>query len=281
MYLIRSLSRDQIIHKFWDQVEKDFDLRRFRKRMQIVDVEGFYIPVWVSSVAVEGVCEYLEIEDRRVVRRSERIAYETPIGFCARRAVAAFAVTDVIYHFLKTFDEKLFVRLIDLSPEEWERTKLKVLNTEIDVSEVKDRMLEDAIDLARHKHGTKTVVFFYARSMFMQEPRLYFLPLWIIYYRVGSGVYRMALAGWDGCRVAASEPVLLLRRAVYVAGVSGAIVAASFLGSFLHLQVAIFGALLFILFSLAYILGRATVGGARIEHLYRKEVPTARGTVAW
>jgi len=289
VFIVESIGRDAAVSAFWKAVEADRDLRRLRNKIDLLEVEGFYVPAWIGRVMVDGVVEYIvrERRDNREYKRlvREDISFQSGIGFCARRAAATFGITDAIYYFLKTRERAKSQPLTEFPQEKWERVKLKVLNTEVDVSEVRERMCEDVADIVRSNYAHREVTYFRVYASLTEQPKLYLIPVWLAYYRYGEGTFRMALAGWDGARVAASEPVTGLHRALYTLGVFGLIAISSFLGGVIAYNlrigesISVPAAIFTFLTIAAPFLSYLIVKGARVERLYRKRVQAARGTV--
>ena len=284
--IVGSRDRSQIVDSFWRSVKKDPDLRRYGDKITLVDIEGFYIPAWIGEVRIEG-----KLTHRN---KSKAFSFTTGVGFCARRAVMTFGVMDVIYHFLQS--RPLSKPLTEISKDEWETMKLKVLSTELDRSEVRERMLEDAIDIVRSAYEEKkTLSYFSANASFAEEPVLILLPMWVVHYRCRRGCFRAAFAGWDGKRVAATEPMSLPHRVKYTLSAIGLTAAASFVGGALYYIILNFSnsastrsrgktilfllALLFAIYTAVLKLGQLAVRGSRTEYSVRLRVKTARGTV--
>ena len=236
MFLVPSLNKNQIAEAFWRNVERDFDLRRIRDSIQVVDIEGHYAPYWVGEVHVEGDVDYTvreeecetytdsqgETETRchTVEKHYHDRVYETLelIG-SARRQVESFGVDDVIRHYSKTRPSG--TRLLDVKEDQWERLKLEILNTEMDEEQAKLMMKEDAIDVIRNRYSSKAdrIDRFDVKADEPRNVRLLLLPMWTVYYRFENSIYHSVFAGWDGKRVASTEPMSTLRRAEYLGGV--------------------------------------------------------------
>jgi len=237
MFLVPSLNKNQIAEAFWRMVEKDFDLKRIRDSIQVVGVEGHYAPYWVGDVYVSGEVDYTVREEecetytdsqgntetrcRTVERHYHDVVSETLhlIG-PARRQVASFGVDDIVKHYSKTRPEEK--RLLDLDEGQWEKLKLEILNTEMDEEQAKLMMREDAIDVIRNRYSAKAdrIDRFDVKAEEPENARLVLLPMWTVYYKFENSIYHSVFAGWDGKRVASTEPMSTLRRAEYVGGVA-------------------------------------------------------------
>jgi len=146
----------------------------------------------------------------------------------ARRQVKSFGVDDLITHFSKTRPH--FKRLLDLEEGEWEKIKLEILNTEMDERQAKLIMREDAIDVIRNRFLAKSdrIELFDVHAGEPRDVKLLLLPMWTVYYRHRNSIFQAVFAGWDGRRVAATEPMNVLRQVQYLAGAGVGLAVASF-----------------------------------------------------
>ncbi|MDV3103595.1 hypothetical protein [Thermococcus waiotapuensis] len=231
IFIIPSVNKDAIAKAFWDHIEGDFDLKRIKDEIEVVEVEGHYAPYWSGIVHVYGTVRYMRREQEchtdskgrthcHTVERhyTERVDEDMHLLGSARRQVKSFGVDDVMNHFSKTRPEGK--RLLDLDGDEWGRIKLEILNTEMDERHARLMMREDAVDMVRnHFLGKSDRVERF--NIYADEPedvKLLLLPIWTVYYRYQNSIFQAVFAGWDGERVAATEPMNVFRRAQYLAG---------------------------------------------------------------
>ncbi|NJD99449.1 hypothetical protein E3E26_06580 [Thermococcus sp. LS1] len=245
IYIVPSLDKNAIAKAFWERVERDFDLKRIKDQLQIVDIEGHYSPYWKGSVHVEGEVEYTvrEEECRTYTDSSgeehtechtvekhyhDFVNEDIPLIGSARRQVKSFGVDDIIGHYSRSRPKGK--RLLDLDEDQWGKIKLEILNTEIDELQAKMMMREDAIDVIRNRYSAKAdrIDRFDIRAEMPESVSLVLLPMWTVYYKYGNSIYHVVFAGWDGKDVAATEPMTMLRRAQYI----GAIGLGSLIGAF-------------------------------------------------
>ncbi len=278
--IIPTLDKNAIAQAFWKRVERDFDLKRMKNMIELVDVEGHYAPYWVGTVHVEGDVEYTVQEEEchtdsegntecHTVERhyQEHVDRNLQLMGSARRQVQSFGVDDVIRHYRKSLVESK--RLMDLDGEEWGRIKLEILNTEMDENQAKLMMREDAVDVIRRKFSSKAdrIDYFDVRADEPENVSLLLLPMWTVYYKVENSIFHVVFAGWDGKDVAATEPMPIWRRAQYLAGavigvVMGAVGAAygGTVTSLAAIIATVFGA------GLSGYFGAKVLEGQRIEH---------------
>lgn len=247
IYIVPSLDKNAIAQAFWKEVEKDFDLRRIRDEIDIVGIEGHYAPYWNGNVHVHGTVRYMRREEEchtdsegnthcRTVEKhyTERVDENLRFLGSARRQVKSFGVDDLITHFSKTWPGGK--RLLDLEEEEWEKIKLEILNTEMDENQAKLIMREDAVDVIRNRFLAKSdrIELFDIHTKEPENVKLILLPMWTVYYRYGNSIFQTVFAGWDGKRVAATEPMNVLRQVQYLAGAGVGMAIASFGAAFLE-----------------------------------------------
>ncbi len=235
IYIVPSLDKNAIAQAFWKMVEKDFDLKRMKGELEIVDIEGKYAPYWAGRVHVEGKVRYMVREEEcesytdsegntetrcHTVERhyTERVNETLRLMGSARRQVGEFGVRDMVKHYSKT--NPAGKRLLDLGEGEWERVKLEILNTEMDEVQAKLMMHEDAIDVIRNRFDAKSdkIEEFDVRADEPEGLRLLLLPMWTVYYKHENSIFHAVFAGWDGKRVASVEPMPVWRRIQYLSG---------------------------------------------------------------
>ncbi len=231
IHIAPTLDKNSIAKAFWERVNRDFDLKRMKEQIDIVDVEGYYAPYWIGLVHVEGEVEYTVEEEEchtdsegntechTVERHYHDYIDETlKLMGAARRQVKSFGVDDVIGHYKKSSVEAK--RLLELDEGEWGRIKLEILNTEMDELQAKTMMREDAIDVIRRRYSSKAdrIDYFNVNADEPEGLMLLLLPIWTVYYKVENSIFHVVFAGWDGKDVAATEPMPIWRRAQYLTG---------------------------------------------------------------
>ncbi|WP_048149142.1 membrane protein [Palaeococcus ferrophilus] len=231
VYIVPTLDKNAVAKAFWDRVERDFDLRRMKEKLDIVDIEGHYAPYWVGTVHVEGIVEYTVREEEchtdskgnthcHTVERHyrDRVNENLDLIGSARRQVKSLGVEDLIRHYSKT--KPRGKKLLELDEDEWGRIKLEILNTEMDEAQAKSIMHEDAIDVIRDRYSSKAdrIDRFDVRADEPQNAHLVLLPMWTVYYKFENSIFHVVFAGWDGKDVMATEPMAAWRRAQYLAG---------------------------------------------------------------
>lgn len=271
VWIVPSKTRSEILGAFQERLRRDIDMRTIARDIDVFDVEGYYAPYWVGVVPAKGYVEYYkwvtEKRGKQTVRRKkhyrESFDRKVTVPLSARRQVAEFGVKEAVKHFLSSKPEAR--RLAELGQEEWEKMKITVLNTELDKNEAEKIVREDACDHVRNSYLSKAdgIEFFNCNPGKPESLRLILLPLWTVYYKYKNAVYRVVYTGWDAKDVAATEPVTLLRRALYLAGaVAGSFIASA--GFLSHSVNTIIGALV-IGVLLTYGSARALLRGARVE----------------
>ncbi|GAB6101893.1 hypothetical protein JCM16138_11160 [Thermococcus atlanticus] len=236
IFIAPSLGKDEVYRAFMHRVERDVDLRSLRDDIQVVEIEGRYVPYWEGRVYLKGEVKYMRRETechtvtdsqgntREECHTVERHYHEfidrnLHLMGSARRQVTDFGINDIIKHYKKKFPE--LKPLKELDEDEWQRIKLEILNTEMDERQARMLMKEDAVDVVREEYKAKSDRIEYFRCMpgEPEDVKLVLLPVWTVYYRYGNSIFKVAFSGWDGKDVAATEPMTALRRAMYVGGI--------------------------------------------------------------
>ena len=273
VYVLPAISQDSALREFWRIVKSDFDLRRLAREIDVFNVRGVYVPVWLGEVRVRGRISYYrrKVEDDKVkyVFYVDEIDDVMIVPLVARRQVAAIGVSEALNSLSKDVVERS-VKLKDVPVGEWETIRLEVLNTEFDKRAASLRIREDAIDVLREKYRRKADGID-AMVVEASEPRglkLLLLPIWQVYYRYRGSIYQVFLAGWSGHVLVKTEPVTPFRRALYVAGTLISILASSLIGAFVLASKEVkLGHVLFLILPLtiSYYLSSRIVAGVRVE----------------
>ncbi|RLE68808.1 MAG: hypothetical protein DRJ43_04925, partial [Thermoprotei archaeon] len=135
VYVLPAISQDSALREFWRIVKSDFDLKRLAREIDVFNVRGVYVPVWLGEVRVRGRISYYrrKVEDNKVkyVFYVDEIDDVMIVPLVARRQVAAIGVSEALNSLSKDVVERS-VKLKDVPVEEWETIRLEVLNTEFD-----------------------------------------------------------------------------------------------------------------------------------------------------
>ena len=273
VYVLPAISQDSALREFWRIVKSDFDLRRLAREIDVFNVRGVYVPVWLGEVRVRGKISYYrrKVEDDKVkyVFYVDEVDDVMIVPLVARRQVAAIGVSEALNSLSKDVIDRS-VKLKDVPVGEWETIRLDVLNTEFDKRAASLRIREDAIDILRGKYRRKADGID-AMVVEASEPRglkLLLLPIWQVYYRCRGSIYQVFLAGWSGYVLVKTEPVTPFRRALYVAGTLISILASSLIGAFVLASKEVkLGQILFLILPLtiSYYLSSRIVAGVRVE----------------
>ncbi|RLE82178.1 MAG: hypothetical protein DRJ51_02140 [Thermoprotei archaeon] len=231
IYILSSLPRSSVEKAFWEVVESDFDLRRIRKDIVIHDIYGVYIPVWISKVHLRGRVSYYyyrhENKSRRRIYKVVSVSRRILVPLLARKQVTLLGAKEALNKIHEKILKKYSKKLVEVSRENWRKIKLEVLNTEYDKKIASERIREDALDILRERFKSKgTIDGFDVKVIGADDPKLYLIPLWQVYYRYKDAIYSMFFAGWDLGLLVKTEPVITLRRVLYLIGALAAIATA-------------------------------------------------------
>lgn len=273
IYIVPSLNRSGIERSFRQRVAEDFDLRRIRNKISIVEINGIYVPFYFVTVKVEARYEGFKKKIERVetgrkartIIKRERVSGKLKSTFripvLARRSAEDFSIFELAEHFRQSKPD-----LIKIEEVEWEKVRLPVLNTEISSLEAKDLARDEAGDRMREKAESKVdeLTEFQCKTRVIDISPLILVPYWYLVYSYEKAQYKAAYAGWSSHLLAVQEPVMAYHRALYFAGVLASCAIAALGFAYLRdLRVAL-GALFFAS-SLSYALGRKTVSDVRVE----------------
>lgn len=273
IYIVPSLSRNVIEKVFRQRVAEDFDLKRIKDKISIVEVSGVYVPFYFVTVKVEARYEGFKKrmervgigKHARIVTRRERVSgtlrSTIKIPILARRSAEDFSIFELAEHFRHSKPELIKIEEID-----WDEIKLPVLNAEITSEEAKDLARDEAGDRMREKAKLKVdeLTEFQCRTKIVDVSPLILVPYWYLVYNYGRAQYRAAYAGWSCHLLAIQEPVMVYHRALYFIGVLASCVIAAVGFAYLRDVRVALGALL-LASGLSYTLGRKTVSDVRVE----------------
>jgi len=177
-----------------------------RYRERVVNVEGYYIPIWVYDASIVGEIEYRSIYSRKYSeesgdKASEKYSFETRyslhISGCRDRDFPG--LNEVYQHYLVT--KPSTTKLMDLEQGDWHRKGLKILSPSVDPI-VLERLSEERITLDVLKdldrYLLKKVSKLDVDIAGVSEPTLLYLPVWVVVCRRKGRVRQMILSGWDG-----------------------------------------------------------------------------------
>ncbi|RLF23270.1 MAG: hypothetical protein DRN15_06725 [Thermoprotei archaeon] len=283
VYIVPSLRREDAVKAFHKLIERDFDLRRLKRDISIVDLEGYYIPVWLGEAKVSGEVEYYRYEERNIggestrvkARYKERIDRVIKVPIIGRRQIGGLGIDELVKKFVCE-ENVASRRLADVEEDEWMRMRLKILNTEIDETDAISRMREDAVDIVREQYLEKAegIEYFSCTTKELRNVGLFLVPIWWVYYKYKGSIYQAVFSGWDMSCIARTEPLTFLRRLLLVGVATGVIVLMSILnGPLLQMakEINVLGwlALCGFLLSVAYKASREALEDIRIEREVR------------
>lgn len=222
VYIMPALDRFSIEKIFKETIERDFDLRRIKKEIEIHNSVGTYVPIWVSKVHLKGKVSYYryksEDKGRKKVYKVEVVDEVRNVPIVARRQIVPLGTNELLN--LISNRELSPKRLIDVSVEEWREIKLEVLNTEYDKRSALERIQEDSLDRLREdfKRRSDGIDGFQVEVVSLSDPKLLLVPIWRVYYSYKDSVYQIIYTGWNGELLIKTEPVTVIRRVAYILG---------------------------------------------------------------
>ncbi|WP_457741391.1 hypothetical protein [Thermococcus sp.] len=232
VFFVESLPKSEILRRFRERIAKDPDYKGIRDKIEVVRIEGFYVPLWAGVVKGRGNMRYLIYEKRgnstRAVVKFKKFEMESLVCVPARRSVYDPAVEELAlrlerYGYLSFEKIKDILRyvmdvkpIVSLTPEKWESLELTFLNSDFGKEHAKMALLDRASDVAKQRRVPEDVELkFFKFEGDVKELALVFYPLWKVYYDVEGGTYFVAYDGHSGREVLAVEPVRLWRKVHY------------------------------------------------------------------
>jgi len=270
IHVIPSLRREDVEAAFWRTVREDFDLRRLQREIELYEVRGVYVPVWLAKVRLEGrVSYYVEREGgKKREYRVEDVSGVRRVPVIARRQVAPLGTRELVEALSR--EEVATKRLVDVVGDEWRRIRLEVLNAEYDRRVALERVREDSLDALRAEFRRKGdgIDGFSVRVAEVEDLKLVLAPLWRAYYTYRDSVYQAVYAGWSGGLLVKTEPVTLVRRLAYFASAAALVLVTGVVTALIlsqrEVNVSSLGAPIF-LAGLACKLSKSAIRGVRLE----------------
>ncbi|MCS7138625.1 MAG: hypothetical protein NZ873_01030 [Crenarchaeota archaeon] len=222
IFIIPSLTRDEVVNAFWNRMKNDPNMRKVYSNIEIIEIQGSYIPILLGDVSVSG--EWVgfrretEHSGKRIVTRTvtERGSFNTSmrIAFEARRESAEYGLQELISQ-VKTLVAQ------PLESVDWKSIGLHVLNAEISPEEAIDELKDMAEDQMRETiRSSKRLdgFYYYSCTPIVNSFWIVLAPLWSIVYKYKGGIYRASISGYNLQLLRISEPVFLSQRILYIIG---------------------------------------------------------------
>lgn len=222
IFIIPSRTRDEVVNAFWSRMRRDPDMSRVYGDIELVEVQGYYVPILLGDVSVRG--EWVgfrretEYRGKRVVTRTvtERGSFNTSLRLSigARREASEYGLQELI-------SQAKNVVAQPLASVDWREIRLNVLNAEISPEEAVDELRDMAEDQMRESiRSSKRLDGFYYYSCNTNVDSFWIVlaPLWSIVYKYKGGMYRASISGYNLQFLRVSEPVFLSQRILYIIG---------------------------------------------------------------
>ncbi|MEM3712311.1 MAG: hypothetical protein QXR97_02050 [Thermoproteota archaeon] len=233
IFIIPTRTRDEVINAFWNRMKEDPNMSKVYGDIELVEVQGSYVPILLGDVSVKGTWvgfrRETEYSGKRVTTRivTERGFFNTSLRLAveARREAAEYGLQEL------TSQTKTIVAQ-PLESVDWKRIGLQVLNAEVSPEEAVDELKDMAEDQMRDSiRSSKRLDGFYYYSCTPNVDSFWIVlaPLWSIVYKYKGGMYRASISGYNLQFLRVSEPVFLSQRALYVIGAILAILAGTFI----------------------------------------------------
>jgi hypothetical protein len=274
IFVIPSKNEGEIINAFWDRMKKDEDMKKVINELEIVDVYGVYIPIFLSRINVSSLWNGIErktiIKNGKTkvvtIKKSGKFSDEILLSIPARRVIEEFGLEELIEKISNNPSNHINIEEIN-----WNEIKLQVLNSEISINEANDKLKDKAEDNIRKrikKENNLSEFIFYSCDSKIKEMKLLLAPLWIISYKYKKGIYNIAISGNDLTFLKTTEPVFFYQRIFQLFGSALATLAGIGLLSLMFKvreDITFFIIACIACFSFAYSLSRKTISDVRIE----------------
>jgi len=274
IFVIPSKNEGEIVNAFWNRMKKDEDMKKVVNELEIVDIYGVYVPIFLSRIDVSSLWKGIERKTiikngkTRVVtiRKSGKFSDEILLSIPARRVAEEFGLEEMIEKISNNPPDHVNIEEVN-----WNEVKLQVLNSEISINEASDKLKDKAEDNIRKrikKENNLSEFIFYSCDSKIKEMKLLLVPLWIISYKYKKGIYNIAILGNDLTFLKTTEPVFFYQRIFQLIG--SALVTLAGIG-LLSLMFKVQENITFFIiaciacFSFAYSLSRKTISDIRIE----------------
>ncbi|MEM2940953.1 MAG: hypothetical protein QW304_05330 [Thermoproteota archaeon] len=269
IFIMPTRTRDEVVNAFWNRMRNDPDMSKAYGEMELVEVQGFYVPILLGDVSARG--EWIGF--RRVTEKrgksyvtrtvTERGSFNTSLRLAveARREAAEYGLQELINQAKSVNDPQ------PLASVDWKKIGLQVLNSELLPEEAEDELrdrVED--DLRENIRSSKGLDGFYYYSCESKVNSFWILlaPLWSLVYKYRGGMYRVSVSGYNLQFLRVSEPVFMSQRILYLLGSILAVVAGA-LFSTLLLQSMIFAGLFILVSGVGAFLANKCVSDVREE----------------
>lgn len=228
VYFVDSVPKKEILRLFWERMRKDKDFVGLRGKIQVVKMEGAYIPLWFAKVRAWGYVKYEIYEKKdgkkRTVIKLNEFEDNYLVCISGRKSVYDIAVEEltkklqkgyiILQDIRETLNPKVKLQpLKNLSVEVWENLKLEFLNVELSREEAERVVLDKSSDMAKSFHVPeegKLLAFNFGGEV--EDMILIFYPLWKVYYDIEGGTYFVAYDGHRKREILALEPNRIWRK---------------------------------------------------------------------
>ncbi|MEM3406520.1 MAG: hypothetical protein QXY18_00630 [Nitrososphaerota archaeon] len=274
IFVIPSKNEGEVVNAFWDRMKKDEDMKKVVNELEIVDVYGVYVPIFLSRIDVSSLWNGIERKTitkngkTRVVtiKKSGKFSDEILLSIPARRVTEEFGLEEIIEKISNNPPDHVNIEEVN-----WNEVKLQVLNSEISINEASDKLKDKAEDNIRKrikKENNLSEFIFYSCDSKIKEMKLLLAPLWIISYKYKKGIYNIAISGNDLTFLKTTEPVFFYQRIFQLIGSALVTLAGIGLLSLMFKvqeNITFFVIACIACFSCAYSLSRKTISDVRIE----------------
>ncbi|MEM1508339.1 MAG: hypothetical protein QXY49_04760 [Thermofilaceae archaeon] len=236
IFILPTRTRNEVINAFWSRMRNDPDMRRVYQDIELIEVQGFYVPILVGEVLVKGEWTGFKrvVEKKgksyvtRTVTKSGSFNNTMRLTVEARRSAAEYGLLELVEQ------ARSVQNAYPLNSIDWKTVKLPVLNTEILPEEAIDELKDIAEDSMRQSIRTSQGLdgfYYYRCDTELKRYWILLAPLWCLVYKYRGGMFRASISGYNLQFLKVSEPVFLGQRIIYLVGgalasIAGAVIPA-------------------------------------------------------
>lgn len=254
IFILPTRTKDEVVNAFWSRMRSDPDMSRVYGDIELVEAQGFYVPVLIGDVSAAGEWSgFQRVTEKKGVSYAARTApgrrqYPLPpvsesyvtrtvtkkgsfntsmrLAFTARREVAEYGLQELVSQAKSAKDPQ------PLAAIDWKRVGLQVLNAELLPEEAEDElkdMVEDELRESTRASNGLDGFYYYSCEARVNSLWILLTPMWSLVYKYKGGMYRASVSGFNLQFLRVSEPVFLGQRILYILGSILSVAAGAFI----------------------------------------------------
>ncbi|MEM2930812.1 MAG: hypothetical protein QW797_08155 [Thermoproteota archaeon] len=213
VFIMLTHTRDEVVNAFWNGMKHDPDMGRAYGEIELVEAQGFYVPIILCNVSVEGGWGGTERRYKIIYHKSGVFSIPLRLAVEAKREAAEYGLQELINQAKSVNDPQ------PLASVEWKKIGLPVLNIELLPQEAEDE-LKDIVehqirDDIRLLYRLSELNYFCIFATHVVSFRILLAPLWILVYKYRGEMYRVSISGYNLQFLRVSKPAFTGQRIPY------------------------------------------------------------------